>query len=88
MYKPMTERGIAAVMGAAVFNPDALQSMTPGTFCSVFGVPSDEQWKDMGGLIVFDARARVCARGAKPVPSPRSTPSGYRPLAFTRLDKR
>ena len=90
MYKPMTERGVAAVMGAAVFNPDALQAMTPGTFCSVFGVPTDEQWADLGGLIAFDARMRVGARGSKPVPAPlRSIPClGYRPLAFTRLESR
>ena len=88
MYKPMTERGVAAVMGAAVFNPDALQAMTPGTFCSVFGVPTDEQWADLGGLIAFDARMRVGARSSKPVPAPRLTPSGYRPLAFTRLESR
>ena len=88
MYKPMTEKGMARVMGAAVFNPDALHTMTPGMFCQTFGVPSGEQWADLGGLLTFDARCRIHATGSAPIPGTRLAPSGYRPLALTHLEQR
>jgi len=83
MYRVMNESDFTRLMADAIFRPNDLWGLTPGMFVGLYGVPTDEQWADMQGLVAFDGRARLSATASTPAPARRSRPSGYRPLAVS-----
>lgn len=61
MHRPMTAIDLDITILAAVYKTDAFQSLTPGMFAELFGVPSSEQLTVLREVIYFDVRCRVCA---------------------------
>lgn len=59
IYKPMGRESKIDCKTLAIADPEGFGTLTPGEFAERFGVPDDDQWKEISKVVVFDDRGRL-----------------------------